>query len=423
MKSTLSSQSAGESDESENLELMMTRGQHVEGLSLPEEEGFLAESREGCPSEVEGRPYEEETAVLREYNYSSKFVSRSKNPANIDEAPLDQYTNGSINRYQNSTGDPPSRGVYQSSNCSFENCMPNYHFSHHSQIPYEYRRRFPPLRERKSFEHEIAWLKGELARKSNSLSEKDSLLIKKDRVIHDLRKALAKAKIEIDKAIVLEKKIKDEKSMVAELLSIRDELAEENWKLRIQVSEVNMSKEQPPEPPPIDLDSKELYGWDPADLEMLSTFDFHSTVYRPDQPVYKVRKVNGINATWRITRMCLNFVNGRCHIGKNCIYGHCTKELAPHRVHNYKQVPCSRTTCRRAVCNMRHGEMRRKLLSDFFLVYGGVIDAPRLCFYPTAPVAEKMFKKYLHEVLDRLDRVLPKRLLPAQVVIPFQAFV
>jgi len=429
----------GESETSEHLELRMSSRSDLEGCPPPVEGGDPPmESREGWHSEGEGSPLEKVTAVQRESPDSQDDVHRPGYPTEKDGPPLDQYTNRLTPPYQN-TPDENSPRVYQSSRSSYEGYMPPYDFTRQSHVPshmsYDYRRRYPSPREWQSLQYENADLKRELAHQSRILSEKnsllrkkdsllfekDSLLLEKDNAMDKLREALAQAKIEIDKAIELKSSIVDKNNMIKELMSLRNELAAENEKYKSALEKLSLHKEEPPEPPPIWFEPKEIFGWDPADLEFLSTFDFDPSNYHPDKPVFEVRN-KWTRDNRIIPRMCLNFIHGRCPIGMACKFGHSTMELPPLRIHNYKQFACPRISCRGVMCNSRHGEMRRKLFRDFFLVFGGLIDAPRLCFYPSSPITEERFKKYLHQVLDILERTLPRRLLPAQVVIPFKAF-
>lgn len=335
---------------------------------------------------------------------------------------MDQYAYRPTPPHQNTPQGYHQPRLYPYNGASYEGYMTLYDSARHmdDQRRYQRRKRCQASRELESLRIEVADLKRILAHQSKLLREKDSLLFQKDAEINNFREAIAEAKIEIDRAIKLKISLKCKKKMIAELISLRDTLAAENAQLKSDMDEMSRDLEQPPKPPPIDLG--EINGWDPADVEFLKTFDFGATKYYPDKPVYKVRKMNGIRDNWKVSRMCLNFTNGHCNIGLACKYGHSTKELTPLRISNWKMVPCTRTSCRGISCIFRHGEMRRQLWSDFYLVFGGLIDKPRLAFYPSASISEDEFKKYLHLMLDRLERVLPKRLLPAQVVIPYGVF-
>lgn len=162
--------------------------------------------------------------------------------------------------------------------------------------------------------------------------------------------------------------------------------------------------------------------WNEEDIEFLRTFDFESTKYCPESPEFDARNINELQDNLEISTMCTAFKNGHCRMGQRCQFGHSLKELIPLRYDNWKQDPCNLLICNDISCPFEHGELRRKLLSDFYLLYGGVLDAPRLCFYPSTPITEETFKKYYHELVDRLERVLPKRLLPSEVIIPVHTF-
>jgi len=283
----------------------------------------------------------------------------------------------------------------------------------HSPIPYDYRRRFTESRELHALQFEVKKLKTKLTQQSilliekdTLLSKKDTLLFKKDTEIKELKELQTEAYKEINKAIKLKTSIRDKNKKISELLTLCEESAAEKARLESRLAEMIKHVQQPPKP------KIKCNQWDPADVEFLKNFDFASTRYIPDKPKYQVRKVKGVR------RMCIDFVNGNCPRGQSCKFGHSTKELIPFLMNNYKMKPCARAGyCSSGkLCHFRHGEIRRKLLDDFYLVFGGVLDAPRVCFYASQLVTEDRFKRFLHEVLDRLERVLPKRLLPVQVV-------
>lgn len=269
---------------------------------------------------------------------------------------------------------------------------------------------------------ELEDLKRTLAHQNTLLADKDALLFRKDAEIEDLKEAVGKANEEIDRAIKLKATIKEKNKMIGELQAYREELATENALLKSKMEEMSEQLQQSPEPPPPPPTSRTIDKWNLwklDDLDFLSNFDFDSVEYCPDKPVYWVRDSSVLDDHWEIRTMCKNFRSGYCcKMGNKCWYGHSVRELQPFRINHYKELPCTLNFCKESSCNYRHGEQRRRLMSDFWLVYGGVLDAPRLCFYASTPVKEESFKEYLLEVVDKLERVLPKRLLPSQVVLP-----
>jgi len=125
------------------------------------------------------------------------------------------------------------------------------------------------------------------------------------------------------------------------------------------------------------------------------------------------------------TRLCTFFALAKCY-KDDCHFAHGLRELQPFNVKNYKCDDCMGVIgCLGLDCKYRHGEKRTFLKDGFYLVYGGNLDAPRLCFMPEGDErknAEEKFHSNLENVIHRLERLLPRKLLPAQIIMVYRDY-
>jgi len=190
----------------------------------------------------------------------------------------------------------------------------------------------------------------------------------------------------------------------------------------------------------------------PEDIELLKSFDINAPVSDSDDdyPVYPPRPLHqtaaGLNTTPGFgdpgdedgslsgapieprssrTRLCTFFALSKCY-KHDCQFAHGLRELQPFNVKNYKCDDCTRVVgCLGLDCKYRHGEIRTTLRDGFYLVYGGNLDAPRLCYMPEGDErknAEEKFHANLGKIINRLERLLPKKLLPAQIIMVYRDF-
>jgi len=191
----------------------------------------------------------------------------------------------------------------------------------------------------------------------------------------------------------------------------------------------------------------------PQDMEYLKNFDIHAPLDDPedDTPVYLPRALDKsvIDAIGKTpegvdfdgtgagnlttlpelrssrTRLCTFFALSQCY-KKDCHFAHGLRELQPFNVKNYKSDDCMGVVgCLGLDCKYRHGETRTALRDGFYLVYGGNLDAPRLCYMPEGDErenAEEKFHANLGTIINRLERLLPKKLLPAQIIMVYRDY-